>query len=446
MMIEKLLGLGCVLALAMGCAGPGAPTPPERNTAFDRVGSYLEAGDPEQALQELLKYPPRSRGEQILAARLCIQTGRLSEARQRLTVLENDSPGEAEILYLLFLVEQQAGNPDTGEAYLAAALAADPSHSDASASRGRLYLEEGSIEQARMAFDRALAGDPYHLEALLGSGQLLFGEERYPEALEVLDRAVGAAPAFPFAYQDRARIRSALGDEAGALEDLNTAVRIEPAYYWSRLDRGRLLLRLGHRDEAGVDFERAVELDPDNFLAYVYSAGIHEERQDFARAIADYETLLRLRPDYFFALESLAVLYYSTEQWQSSARRFTEAFDNSWDEPSYALLAALARRQAGQDPAAFLQSRRARIQPDSWAYPLARYLSGEAGEAVILDLAQRETNAVVRARILFYVGCTFLMDGQSPSALVYLSEAAQELPPHWAEARIARELCDRGGM
>jgi tetratricopeptide (TPR) repeat protein len=447
-MTEKMLVLCCALAVAAGCAGPKAPVPPERGPDYDRIGSYMEAGQPEQALEELTKTPPQSREDQLLAARLCLQTGRPEEARRWLTVLQAQTPGDsdAELLYLLYVLEYQEGNSESAEAYLGAALEANPRHSEALAARGRLYQEAGSPEEARRDYAAALESDPDHLEALLGTAQLLFDRERYSEALACLDRAVRAAPQFPFAYQDRARVRSALGDPAGALEDLNTAVLMEPDYYWSRLDRGRLLLRLGRQEAAGLDFERAIKLDPDIFLAYVYSAGIHEERREYSQAIDDYETLLRLRPDYFFALESLGVLYYSTGQWRSSARRFEAAFDNSWDEPSYALLSALARRQAGSDPAEFLHSRLVKIKEDSWAYPLARYLAGESSEAAILARVQREEDELARARMLFYVGCSFLSEGRSPAALVYLSTAAEKLPPHWAETRIARELCTRGGM
>jgi tetratricopeptide (TPR) repeat protein len=445
-MVKKLLGLCCALLVAVGCAGSRAPLPPERGTDYGRIGSYLKAGRPEQALEVLLQSPPRSRSEQLLAARLCLQTGRLEEARRRLAELAALYPDDADSLFLHYLLFRQEGNPAGAEPYLTAALAADPRHGEALAEQGRLYLEAGASEEARRAFAGALAGDPNHLEALLGMAQLLAAEERFPEALACLDRAIGATPEYPFAYQDRARVRSALGDDAGALVDLDASIRLEPDYYWSRLDRGRLLLRLGRRDEAGPDFERAVELEPDIFLAYVYSAGIHEERREYLEAIEDTESLLRLRPDYFFALESLGVLYYHSEQWRLSARRFAEAFDNSWDEPSYALLAALARRQAGLDSADFLNSRLARIPSDSWAYPLARYLAGETVEAVILDRVQRQPDRAVRARMLFYVGCAFLAEGRSPAGLTYLSEAAQQLPPHWAEARIARELCTRNGI
>jgi tetratricopeptide (TPR) repeat protein len=436
----------CALLAALGCAGFREHTPPESGTDYERIGSHLEEGQPEEALKELRRTSTLNREEQLLAVRLCLQTGKLTAARQYLDDLHSRYPGDADVLYLCFLLEEQEGSPEAAEARLAAALTADPRHSEALAARGRLCLEAGLNEEARAAFSASLESDPTQLEALLGAGKLLYSEERYAEALIYLDRAVDSAPDFPFAYQDRARLRSALGDNAGALEDLDTAIHLEPDYYWSRLDRGRLLLRLGRLEAAGRDFEHAVALNPDIFLAYVYTAGIHEDRREYPEAIQDYETLLRLRPDYFFALESLGVLYYSTGKYEPAAMRFSEAFDNSWDEPSYALLAALACRQADLDPAVFLKGRLARIKADSWAYPLARFLAGEAGEAATLDRVQREKDTVIKARMLFYVGCAFLAEGRSPAGLVYLSTAAEKLPPHWAEARIARELSARGGM
>jgi tetratricopeptide (TPR) repeat protein len=424
--LAVLLPAVALTLLLSGCAGTAPSSLPgcarsRQALPYDAIQGLVEAGDAQAALalyDQALGGRRAGPEDRLLRAQLLLAAGRSPEARAELESLTAEVPGQAEALATL----------------------------------GRMRQEAGELEVARGLFEQAIRLDADNFTALHGLGRILFEEQRYPEALDRFDRALAAEDRFSFAFADRARTRSALEDWAGAAADLDQAIRLDPQNPWSYLDRGRLRLRARSPGQAEEDFSRCLQLDPDNFLARVLRAGLLDEQGRVAEAIIDYEQALRLRPDYDFAYAPLAALHYIENNWDRAAQLFQQAFRAQAGEPAHALLAALSRKQAGQQKIAVeeLRALAAGLPAESWELQAARYLVDPARELSVLGWISRQSNRVARGRLLFYLASQFLLEGRTAPALTYLAETAglerRDLPERRLAAALLRSYGHEEGQ
>jgi hypothetical protein len=101
--------------------------------------------------------------------------------------------------------------------------------------------------------------------------------------------------------------------------------------------------------------------------------------------------------------------------WAEARDNFMEAYKQSPDTSSYALLASLCWMRAGrlQDPRPFLTQAIKRVERDSLDYALLRLyheLNGDSDVAARLD---KETNTVLKAQMLYYLASYYDVRGNT---------------------------------
>jgi tetratricopeptide (TPR) repeat protein len=264
--------------------------------------------------------------------------------------------------------------------------------------------------------------------------------KQWKAAEEVLTLAVEAQPDYPFSSIDRARARRALKDYAGAVRDLSSAISLDPGYPWSYIDRGRLSLLQSRGAEARADFSMAIRLDPDQFEAYALRAQSLADSGDTDGALKDWDQVLRLKPDYGYACLPVAILAWSKGDWPRARESFIHAWGFQGDEPALVLCAALCavRERRPDDVPGILAPALSSMPDGSWYRDVARFLQERADEGVLLARIDRERDAALKARMLFYVAVTYLSSGMDRAGLIYLMQADGKGAPHRIETELTR--------
>jgi tetratricopeptide (TPR) repeat protein len=442
----------CLLVLigfVYGCAAlPRTSEKKEQPPPYQRIEEAIQAGDAESALRlyrDYLSLYPDFPVDRLLLARLLLAAGYPQEARAELTRLIDENGATVEALITLSYLERLVGNRQREREVLEQALEIEVDNPTILASLGTVALEAGEYEPAMELFRRALAVDPQETTALRGVGVVLLDQEKYEEAIEALGRAVEADPDNALNYSDRGRARAALGNREKAVEDLSNAIELDPDFYWNYIDRGRQYLQLHRLKDAELDFTRAIRLDPQLFLPYVYRAGLYDRLDRRTEAIADYNRALQLNPEYIFAHAPLGILHYLEKHWKSAAEAFQQAYEHEPEEPTYALLAALSWMQLEEQETlqSYLREKLVDFPEDSWPRRIARYYLNPALEARTVTAANRETNKLVRARMLFFIASRMLVEDRIETALRYLLLVGEIERRDLPEKRIAEQLLDR---
>jgi tetratricopeptide (TPR) repeat protein len=439
------------LLLLFGCSSVAkTPEKEERQPPFQQIQALIQAGDAQSALEQYRDYLrnyPDSPVDRLLLARLLLAAGYPEEARGELTLLIEETGATVEVLLTLSYLENLTGNPSRERELLEQALEIDPADPTVLARLGTSHLEAGEDQQAADLFRSALESDPGEPAALRGLAVVLSNQEKYAEAIEMLNRAVQADPANPLNYADRGRAQAALKNTEGAVADLSRAIELDPDFYWNYIDRGRQYLRLRRLTDAEADFTRAIHIDPELFLPYVYRAGLYDRLDRRTEAIADYRRVIQLNPEYIFAYAPLGVLNYLEEHWEPAARAFQQAYLHEPEEPSYALLAALSWMQLGEQEhvEAYLTEQLAGFPEDGWSKTIARFFVEPALEARTITAANKETNKLKRARMLFFIASRFLLEQRVDTALRYLLLVREIDRRDLPEKRIAEDLLQRFG-
>ena len=449
--MSRAAGILLLIGYLAGCtAVPRAPQRQEQSPPYQQIQESIEAGDPESALRQYRDYLglyPDSPVDRLLLARLLLAAGYPEEARSELSVLIKETGATVEVLITLSYLEKLTGNTEGQRQLLEQALEIDPVNPAVLANLGTLHLEAEEYERAADLFRDALEADPGEAAALHGLGVVLLNQEKYAEAVETLDRAIEADPGNALNYADRGRAQGALRNREEAIRDLSRAIELDPDFYWNYIDRGRQYLQLRRLEDAESDFSRAIRIDPQLFLPYVYRAGLYDRLDQRSKAIADYQRVLQLNPGYIFAHAPLGVLLYLEENWRPAARAFQQAYRHEPEEPSYALLAALSWMQLGEQERlqSYLYEQLGSFPENGWPAVIARYFLNPALESRTIGAANKETNKLERARMLFFIASRLLLEQRVETALRYLLLVKEIDRRDLPEKRIAKDLLHRFG-
>jgi tetratricopeptide (TPR) repeat protein len=371
---------------------------------FDRLESDVAAGA----------------GIRLLKASVLSSAGRTGDARGIVEEIIAGEPDNAEALYVLSTLASAGGKDKEQKAILERLITIDPNHVPALSALGDISLRSKSLQAAAGYYDRVLALEPDNGDALLGQAGVYRYQRKPKEAEALLNKAVTRYPGWTRPLTERARLYEEAGFYDDALRDLDRAEKMNGDDYWIAVDRGIVLVELRRKQEALPEFNRAIAMNPEVFLAYVYSAGIKDELGDYEGAEHDFGELARLKPEYYFAFEGLGLQKMRRGLWAEARDAFLEVYKQA-PEANYALLAALCWMRAGKmsDPKVFLETalKKAQRNTAEW-YILRLYhdLNGDNDAAIRID---RETNPVLKARMLYYLASYYDVRGNTNLANRY---------------------------
>jgi tetratricopeptide (TPR) repeat protein len=363
----------------------------------------------------------------LLKASVLGSAGRGGEARAIVERIISEEPDNTEALYVLSTLESALGKEREQKALLERLIKIEPNHVRGLIALGDMAFQTRSLSTAAAYYDKALAAEPDNGGALVGRAGVYRYQRNPKQAETLLNKAVVLYPQWTRPLTDRARLYESAGFYTDALNDLDRAKKINDNDYWIAVDRGIVLVDLDRKEEALVEFDRAIAMDPDIFLPYVYSAGIKDDFGNFEGAEQDYTILARLNPEYYFAFEGVGIHKMRKGLWAEARDNFMEAYKQSPDTTSYALLASLCWMRASrpQDPRSFLAQAIRRVQRDSLDYALLRLyqeLNGDGDVAIRLD---KETDVVLKAQMLYYLASYYDVRGNTALANRYYNQVYQ---------------------
>jgi tetratricopeptide (TPR) repeat protein len=419
-----------VVAEAAPGAAPEAQSLTTTQSVLSAVADALGKRDYETALayfDRLEKDAADSSGILLLKASVLGSAGKAGEGRAIVERIVSAEPDNTEALYVLSTLESALGRGREQKAILERLLQLEPNHTRALNALGDLAFQTRSLSTAASYYDKALEAEPDNGDALVGRAGVYRYQRNPKQAEALLNRAVVLYPQWTRPLSDRARLYKGAGFYADALNDLDRAQKIDGNDYWIALDRGVVLVDLDRKEEALAEFDRAIAMDPDIFFPYVYRAGIKDDFGDFEGAEQDYAVLARLNPEYYFAFEGLGIHKMRKGLWAEARDSFMAAYKQSPDTTSYALLASLCWMRAGrlQDPRAFLAQALRGVKRDSLDYAMLRLYQDLNGDSDVAARLDKETNATLKAQMLYYLASYYDVRGNTILANRYYTQVYQ---------------------
>ncbi len=305
---------------------------------------------------------PRAWGE---LGRLYLAHDLREPARAALAGAAALAPENAEWPYLLAVVAQRDGEPETAERHLLRTLELEPGDLPALLRLGQVRLQRGDQSGAEQAFGQALARGEPAAAALYGLGQIRRSQDRLEEAGELLARALALQPRAAGIHYQLGLVFRQLGDESRARRHFAESRRLEafarrpvelpdPRMLAVQALAGGARVRLARcsaalgREQPGAavaDCRAALAEDPDSLEARHLLATALAAAGELEEAVVEYRRVLAAEPDNAVARYNLGSALLEAGRRQEAAIELQAAVDADPGDPDAAL--ALARVLAG---------------------------------------------------------------------------------------------------
>lgn len=242
------------------------------------------AGHPAAAIDWYVKAGAANRTEaQVRIAVIRAKQGDVARAREIIQQLRDQSPDNAETLYLVEAeILGEVGRHEEVMSVYEAALQSFPDDADILYSRALFAVKLDRIDLAESDLRRVIAADSNHADALNALGYTLADRtDRYQEALALIEKAHSLKPDEPAILDSMGWVHYRLGNHEVALEYLRRASEaLSDGEIAAHL--GEVLWALGRRDEAWKVWESALKEHPEH--AYLLEVvGRHRVTQNETR-------------------------------------------------------------------------------------------------------------------------------------------------------------------
>jgi tetratricopeptide (TPR) repeat protein len=202
---------------------------------------------------------------QVRIAVIRAKQGDTARAREILQQLRDQSPGDAQTLFLVEAeILDEVGSKEAAMGVYGAALEVFPDSADLLYARALYAVKVDRVELAEADLRRVIAGDPNHADALNALGYTLADRtDRYEEALALIEKAHALKPEEPAILDSMGWVHYRLGNHEVALDFLRRAsAAMSDGEIAAHL--GEVLWALGRRDEAWQVWEAALKDHPEH--------------------------------------------------------------------------------------------------------------------------------------------------------------------------------------
>jgi Flp pilus assembly protein TadD/mono/diheme cytochrome c family protein len=181
--------------------------------------------------------------------------------RQLIALTPANTPPDPRALTALGSALQAMGENSDAEAQFRAALAADPTYSDAAFDLAALDLANGNLSEAESLLKSGLAAQPDDPEAHRLLAMTYAGERKLVDALAQLHAWQSLAPNDPDPHRALAQVYVEMGEMPEALREQQLVLSLVPnsASDWN--DFGVMEAQAGNKQAARRDFGKALALD-----------------------------------------------------------------------------------------------------------------------------------------------------------------------------------------
>jgi tetratricopeptide (TPR) repeat protein len=221
-----------------------------RAATFHRAGDLASA---ERLYREAAAAPvftPR-----YLLGVVYFQQGRHEDALKWIDAALAIDPTASEALNISGLVLQALERHEDARARFAAALAAEPGYAEAWNNHGVALQHLGRPEEALISYDKALMGAPGNGEIWNNRGVALRDMGLSEEALASFDRSLAVNPRAARAWNNRGLALHDTGRVEESLESYNHAIAIDPDHLDANWNKALAALQLGRLGEGWPLYE-----------------------------------------------------------------------------------------------------------------------------------------------------------------------------------------------
>jgi len=265
----------------------------------------------------------------LSSAKQSLTRGQFAAAIAELRALLEQSPDNAEAVYLLAVSSRYAGSLENALATLDRLLDLNPRFARAWQERGHVYRDIGDAEAAIGAYERAVGLNPALLASWQNLAKLQASEgrtrqakvsqrqaaelsEQPKELLAVmgmiydgkLDEAEPLCRAYLRQHPKNVvgmRLLARIGTEHGILDDaeflLESCLEFAPDFTAARYDYAQVLYKRQRFDKVLEQADRLLREQPDNADFQLVCANAAAAVEDYDRALTIYDQLIEARPE-----------------------------------------------------------------------------------------------------------------------------------------------------
>lgn len=232
--------------------------------------AYLEAGQPEDALQTALESLAITENTDLSLRALFLQGvayNQLGEIEKAARSLEDSLAAGLRGIFaikahktLKALYEKTGQGPKLEE--FDKVIQRNPTDPHSYYIRGEVYFDGGLYDEAARDFNKSIGINDGLAEAYVGLGKIKLALGASEDAIPQFDRAIRFQPWLAAAHRLRGLAYANLGQFEIAIENLNEAIRLNPQFADALKDRGDAFAQLGNTELANQDYSAAEWLEP----------------------------------------------------------------------------------------------------------------------------------------------------------------------------------------
>ncbi len=180
---------------------------------------------------------------------------------------------------------------------LDAAIATDPTNSDAWQARALHHLAAGAADKAIADLKQLVEQDGDNPATRLALAEALISAKKLDEALVQVDAAISKRPQLSVSHLLKARILAAQDKLAAAVEAASKAFEVEPRDLNALMLRAQLYIQQDKFEPALADLNRILQARPGQPQALLIRSSVYVDQKKFVEAIRDLRELARMNPD-----------------------------------------------------------------------------------------------------------------------------------------------------
>ncbi len=300
------------------------------------------------------------------------------------------------------------------------ALALNPNLAPAYLNLGSAYLQLGSYPEAAESIRKAIAINPRDAESRFELGNVYTAMRRPVEAAESFKEALRINPSFANAQMGLGNVYLNVGQMEQAVSAFQEALRLNPNLVGAHHNLGIAYVRLGRTDAAIESLKTAVRLNPNDARALSMMGDIYHRMGKYSEEIQTCELLSRIAPLQAGTLQTRAYAHLYLGNGEAAASDAQAVLKmKGWRDKSSAYLALIQYfgwREAKRDDDAqkILDEAMFQLDPNTWPYPVMRYLRREI---TAVDLLKTSMNNDETTEIRVYFGMDLMLSGKREEAL-----------------------------
>lgn len=187
------------------------------------------------------------------------------------------------------------------------------------------WTQIGVWRDTKTLWQHVLTVTPNSSAARYNVGKMFENDGKIEDAVEYYSRAVSINPANADAHYNLARLLAKRGMQDEAVEHYRQALRTRPDDADTHNNLGLLLLRKGQVEASLMEFRKAVQIDPNYAKGFFNMARVYDSQGDLGNAVSYYQKALKLRPEEFEIHLGLGSVLARKERLEEAAHHFRSA-------------------------------------------------------------------------------------------------------------------------